>query len=100
MIELQPEQLREEIAQMIEASTHPAFVEALRAVKATPIEQFLVAGSQRLTPQALREKGVPLPADIRISSRYFDDDLPTSVLRPITAFVVCCSGGAGSVAAA
>jgi len=77
--ELNPEQLRREITQMVEAMTHPAFVEALRTVNSTPIEKRLAEGSRLLNPQALREKGVPLPADMRISSRYFEEGLPNPI---------------------
>jgi hypothetical protein len=72
--ELDPEKIRGEIYSMLEALTHPAYVEAMRAVRATPQDQRLAAGSRLLSPDSLRQKGVPLPKNMRISSRYFDED--------------------------
>ena len=74
--ELDPEQIRRDITEMLEAIAHPAFVEAVRAVNSAPIEQRLVEGSRLLNPQALRERGVPFPENVRISSRYFEEGLP------------------------
>lgn len=76
MKELQPDRLREEIGQMITALTSPPYVEAMQAVRAAPVSQRLVEGSKRLTPEALRAQGVPLPSNMRISSRYFEEGLP------------------------
>lgn len=64
---------------MLDAITSPAFVAALRAVRATPPERRLAEGSKRLTPQALREAGVPLPPDMRVSSRYFEEGFPGGI---------------------
>lgn len=71
--------LRNEVDTMVKALTHPAYVEAMRAVREAPIESRLAEGSKRLHPDALRAAGVPLPDKMRISSRYFEDGLPTSV---------------------
>jgi hypothetical protein len=77
--QLDPNRLRREINQMLEALTHPAFVDALRRVNSAPLESRLVEGSRLLTPEALREQGVPLPATARVSSRYFEDGLPSPI---------------------
>jgi hypothetical protein len=68
--------LRDETQKIIEAMTAPAYVAALRAVKATPIEKRLLEASKRLTPDALRKQGVKLPDNMRISSRYFESGFP------------------------
>jgi hypothetical protein len=73
------EAFRTEIDTMLEAITHPAYVEAMVEVKETPVEERLATGSRLLNPQALRKKGVPLPESTRISSRYFDEDFPKGV---------------------
>lgn len=79
MENLDPERLRGEINQMIDALTSPPFVEAMRAIRAVPVSQRLAEGAKRLDPTVLREQGVPLPSNMRISSRYFDDELPEPV---------------------
>ncbi|SFV37033.1 hypothetical protein [Hyphomicrobium facile] len=68
--------LRDETQSIIDALTAPAYVAALRAVKAAPVEKRLLEATKRLTPEALRREGVNLPEGMRISSRYFESDLP------------------------
>lgn len=70
--ELDTERLKGVASKMIEAVTSPGFVEAMRAVRSAPEDQRLVEASRRLSPDALRAQKVPLPADMRISSRYFE----------------------------
>jgi len=74
--ELDVQRLREISNAMVEAVTSPAFVEALRTVRSAPQDQRLAEGSRRLSPDALRAQGVPLPADMRITTRYFEADQP------------------------
>jgi hypothetical protein len=64
---------------MIEALTDPRYVEAVRAVRAAPDEERLVEATRRLSPDALRRLGVPIPDGMRISSRYFEPGLPGEV---------------------
>lgn len=68
--------LRNETQAIIDALTDPAYVAALRAVKEAPTEKRLLEATKRLTPDALRQAGVKLPEGMRISSRYFEKDLP------------------------
>ncbi len=70
--ELSAERLREITAKMVDAISSPAYVEAMRAVKAAPEGQRLAEAMRRLTPDVLRAQGVPLPEGMRISSRYFE----------------------------
>jgi hypothetical protein len=67
---------RAETQAIIDALTAPAYVAALRHVKDAPIEKRLLEATKRLTPEALRSQGVKLPDGMRISSRYFESDLP------------------------
>jgi hypothetical protein len=76
---LTEENLREVTQQMINMLTAPPFVEAMQAVRETSPDKRLLEGSKRLTPEALRRKGVPLPDYMRISSRYFENGLPGPV---------------------
>jgi len=68
--------LRDETQAIIDALTSPAYVAALKAVKEAPTKQRLQEAAKRLTPEALRAEGVPLPKGMRISSRYFESDMP------------------------
>jgi hypothetical protein len=65
--------------EMVEAITSPEYIEAIQAVRNAPEEERLVEASRRLAVDALREAGVRLPEDVRISSRYFEEDLPTGL---------------------
>ena len=70
--EMNVERMKKMTDEMITAITSPPFVEAMRAVRSAPESERLVEGSRRLSPEALRAQGVPLPSDMRISSRYFE----------------------------
>lgn len=72
--------LRDETQKIIDALVSPAYVAALRAVKAAPVQSRLQEASTRLTPEALRKQGVKLPENMRISSRYFEAGMP----RPLS----------------
>jgi len=77
-----PEQLidankvRKEMDAMIEMTTHPEFVAAMKAMKETPLQGRKSFGEQNLTVEALKAKGVPLPEGIRVTTRYFEPDKP------------------------
>lgn len=72
---LDSDHLRDITSQMVEAITSPAYVEAMRAVKSAPDDKRLEEALRRLTPEALRAQGVPLPTGMRISSRYFEEGI-------------------------
>ena len=71
--------LRKETQEIIDALTSPAYVAALRAVKAAPESKRLLEASKRLTPDALRKQGVAVPEGMRISSRYFEKGFPQPI---------------------
>lgn len=73
--ELDPQALRDLASKMVESITSPAYVEAMRALKSAPAGKRLDEAMRRLTPEALRAQGVPLPEGMRISSRYFESGL-------------------------
>jgi hypothetical protein len=64
--------LRRMTDEMIAALTSPPYVEAMRAVRAAPEDERLDEAAKRLSPEALRDLGVPIPDGMRISSRYFE----------------------------
>src|SRR3954447_10028047 len=67
--------LRNTASDFVNVVTSPAFLDALQAVNSAPEDQRLTEASKRLTPEALRDQGVPLPSDVRISSRYVEEGL-------------------------
>lgn len=74
--DLSPDTLALETRRMVECMTHPAYVEAMRTLKSTPNEERLTIVMKLLTPEALRERDVPIPPGMRISSRYFEPGIP------------------------
>lgn len=93
--EFDVDRLQQMTNSMITAITHPKFVDAMRQIKASPTEDRLSLGAKLLDPNALRAAGVPLPTDMRITSRYFepghpglievgDQSPPTDTLNPKT----------------
>ena len=116
--------LRQITDSMIAVLTSPPFVEAMRTMKTTPENQRLKVGAQILTSEALRARGVPIPPDMRITSRYFETgqqtveiaDSPQVGDQAVAKFIDeptisrmlaanrlpladggCCCGGAGTV---
>lgn len=71
--------LREQTDRMIDALTDPRYIEAVRAVRNSPDDSRIAEAAKNLSPDALRELGVPIPAGMRISSRYFEPDLPGEI---------------------
>ena len=78
--ELDPATMKLKSDEMINIITHPGFVDAMRQVRAMPVEQRLEAGKTYLAPDALRAAGVPIPPEMRVSSRYFDDEVKTPIM--------------------
>ena len=109
---LDVERLHRITNEMITAITSPPFVEAMRRMKATPKNERLRIGAEILTPDALRAQGVPLPTDMRVTSRYFEAGAPDievgdsfartvpdsiPALRSANGSGGCCCGGGASV---
>lgn len=70
--EFDSKRLQQKTDEMIKAITSPKFVEAMRQLRNTPTKSRLAEGAKLLDPKALRAAGVPLPKDMRITSRYFE----------------------------
>jgi hypothetical protein len=79
MPELDEEELRNRTDDMVEIVSSEAYLRQLEKVHEAPDEQKMVAASRYLTPEALREAGIDLPGDARISSRYFEPGLEVDV---------------------
>ena len=97
--EIDPVRLQKITADMIAAISSPAYVKAMKKMKATPLDKRLAVASKTLTPAALRASGVPLPEGMRISSRYFEPGSPT-VIKVDDFGAVIGGRGIGEVAGA
>src|SRR3954447_6860118 len=76
---LDPERLKKVTAELVESLTSPEFIEQAYAVRNAPESERLAEASRRLSVQGLREAGVRLPKDMRLSSRYFESSFPVAV---------------------
>jgi len=68
-----PEQLQRYAQSLSIATSHPEFLKALEEVATTPDAERSGRAAELLSPEALAERGVPLPEGTRITSRYFED---------------------------
>ncbi|WP_156429859.1 hypothetical protein [Burkholderia sp. FL-7-2-10-S1-D7] len=72
-MELTREALQKETDAVLDAITHPAFLEQMQSFRATPIEDRYEMAAVNLTPDALKSLGVPMPPEMRVSSRVFEE---------------------------
>ncbi len=93
MPKLDKEALREQTEKNAKLLKSEEFLEQLNAVLNSPEGSRLDEAARRLTPKALREAGVNLPSNLRVSSRYFEPnlkrpielgDIPGQKVNPIT----------------
>ena len=68
--------VKAEMSAIVDAISHPAFVDAMKNLKATPAVRRQEYGKKHLTATALRQKGVNLPAGMRLTTRYFEPGKP------------------------
>jgi hypothetical protein len=64
----------------------------MRKLKSTPVEKRLEVAARVLRPSILRQKGVKLPKDMRITSRYFETGKPPIEVNDHGAFLTGVSG--------
>jgi hypothetical protein len=65
--------LEEQIEALSQVASHPAVISAMKQIGELPETERLDAARELATPEALRERGVPLPAGFRITTRYFEE---------------------------
>jgi hypothetical protein len=65
----------EKLDQIVKVITSEEYINQLKKVREAPPEERMQAGAKYLTPEALREAGVDVPEDLRMSSRLFDDQI-------------------------
>ncbi len=69
---IDPAKVKKDMDAIIEMITHPQFVAAMKDMKQTPVAKRQEVGKKTLTVQALAAKGVKIPANMRITTRYFE----------------------------
>jgi hypothetical protein len=67
------EQLLEATAKLAELAGNPTLLGELKSLEAVPEDRRLREAERRLDPEALRNRGVPLPEHTRIALRYFEN---------------------------
>lgn len=72
-------ELRRITDQVLTVLTDTRFLEQMQAVNSAPPNRRLAEASKRLTPKALSEIGIRIPENVRLSSRYFDDQANAEV---------------------
>ncbi len=68
--------VRQEMDAMVDMITHPAFVAAMKNMKASPVSKRREIGKETLTVDALRAQGVTIPRGMRLTTRYFEPGRP------------------------
>ena len=67
------DKLKSETDAILNAISSPEFLAELEAIRQMPKAERLQAAAERLTPGAMRAKGMNIPDKARISSRYFEE---------------------------
>ena len=68
--------VKKEMDVMVNMITHPAFVDAMKTLKATPVAKRRATGKKILTVDVLKKKGVDIPDGMRLTTRYFEPGRP------------------------
>ena len=72
-MELTRELLEKETDRVIDAITSPVFLNQMQKFRATPVNDRFAMAAEKMTPSALRTLGAPVPEDMRVSSRIFEE---------------------------
>jgi hypothetical protein len=70
---IDPVKVKAEMTAMVDLISHPAFVGAMKNLKALPAGERQEYGKKNLTVAALEQKGVRFPAGMRLTTRYFEN---------------------------
>ena len=71
------ERLRKMTDEIIEAITSDEFMRRMNQLKTAPLEERLETARGLLSVDGLRQAGVDLPEGMRVSSRYFEENVGT-----------------------
>ena len=74
--ELTREALESETRGVLAAITHPKFIERMQRFRAKSGDDRIDYAEENLIPRVLIDQGVPLPDNMRVSSRVFEEVLP------------------------
>ena len=77
-----PEDLERQSELLKQVVLTPQFQESLKELKSLPEDQRFDFVQREMSPNALRDKGVPVPDDIRITTRVFEDPAGDVVRHP------------------
>ncbi|WP_347138856.1 hypothetical protein [Paracoccus sp. SSK6] len=67
--------MKEMTDSIIDAITSEPFLKRMEEIRKLPMEERLMRARDILSVDGLREAGVSMPEGMRISSRYFEEDL-------------------------
>jgi len=73
---IDPQKVKKEMDQLITMITHPAFVDAMKQMKASPVSKRRELGTKVLTVKSLKAQGVDIPPGMRLTTRYFEPGKP------------------------
>jgi hypothetical protein len=72
-------ELKRKAAQLAEIVTQPAVLNILKEIADAPVEERLKRAQELATVESLVGRGVSVPTDMRLTTRYFED--PDSLTR-------------------
>lgn len=102
--DLSPASMRDASEELIRVVTSPEYLSLAAEINALPQAERFAATQARLTPEALRARGLEIPEALRISPRWFeppqdgvltaDDVLAHSqAVAPVKGGTICVSVG-------
>ena len=68
--------IKAEMDDMIKMVSHPEFVSAMKKMKELSMTKKMDFAKKNLNVETLKEKGVPMPENMRITTRYFEPNKP------------------------
>ena len=74
---MSPEQLKKMTNEIVDALTSDEFMGRMRALRKVSAEERIEMAEKLLNVEALGAAGVDLPEGMRVSSRYFEEDVGT-----------------------
>lgn len=66
------QKVKKEMDVLINMITHPAFVDAMKKMKASPVSKRRELGKKLLNIDVLKAQGVEIPPGMRLTTRYFE----------------------------
>jgi hypothetical protein len=73
------DEMAQQAAALVAVTTSPAFLEILHEIEAEPEAQRMQKAQQLATVDTMRARGIPVPAGVRLTTRYFEDPAATQI---------------------